>query len=547
MIRKYKEQPIWYTLMTIAIFAFAVFFLCKCCMHLLQFPGAVNEYREAADVQLTQAFLNGDNPYRLQSIEQERDMPPVLYQYSFLNSLVCAGLALLLGGRVILAHYILAVLAMIGSGILSYRLIDRYSQQTVLPMLGAVLTLFCHWRFGYLSTTPISLGIFLILLTFTVAVSPKIKHKAIITAFLCVLLFYTKLYFVTIAGAIFIFFLLYDRKEAFKYLGMCVGQGALSILLIQIFWPLYYTYSLYFINGTLVWQSIRRFINIGGSAGGYAFVIPLFFSRLPVNFVFEQFGYLIMTFGVLFIILLASLIVAMIRKSKISIEENDVLCLAVIQIILQGLCMFVVGREDGAYLSYYLQLWMPYVILASLICLERFLKPSKTYLHLGLLVFVTLISLYFGYRRLPLHMMTDEEIASWQQAQSHVEKYTTNVYYAPELAYLAMEQRNHSYYNNGHTGVVNRTTLELWDDDQAAHVVFPHAGEIIRMNLDYQQKIQENIRNHAYTLVTIDDEGLYVDETILTENDYHRIDVLPLAIGNAVYDVEFWIPLNAEE
>lgn len=541
MIRKYKEQPIWYTLMTIAIFSFAVFFTCKCCMHLLQFPGAVNEYREAADVQLTQAFLNGDNPYRLQSIEQERDMPPVLYQYSFLNSLICAGLALLLGGRVILAHYILAILAMIGSGILSYLLIDRYSQQTVLPVLGAVLTLFCHWRFGYLSTTPISLGIFLSLLTFTIAASPKIKHKTILTAFMCVLLFYTKLYFVTIAGAIFLFFLLYDRKEAFKFFGMCICQGALSILLIQVFWPLYYTYSLYFINGTLVWHSISRFITIGGSAGGYAFQIPMFFSRLPVHFVFEQFGYLMITFCVLFIILLASLIVAMVQKSKISIEENDVLGLAVIQIIVQGLCMFVVGREDGAYLSYYLQLWMPYVILASLICLERFLKPSKTYLYLVLLAFITLVSLYFGYRRLPLHMMSDEEIAAWQQARAHIAEYGTNTYYAPELAYLAMEQGERTY-NNGHTGVIYENTKEQWDTDNAAHIVFPYAGKIIQMNLDYQLKIQDNIRNHAYTLVTIDDEGLYVDEEILKENGYHRMDVLPLAVGNAIYDVQFWIP-----
>ncbi len=543
MIRKYKEQPIWYTLMTIAIFAFAVFFLCRCGMHLLQFPGAVNEYREAADVQLTQAFLNGDNPYRLQSIEQERDMPPVLYQYSFLNSLICAGLAMLLGGRVILAHYILAVLAMIGSGILTYRLIDRYSQQTVLPMLGAVLTLFCHWRSGYVSTTPNSLGIFLTLLTFTITVYPKIKHKAILTAFLCVLLFYTKLYFVTIAGAILLYFLFYDRKEAFKYLGMCLGQGALSILLIQWFWPLYYTYSLYFINGTTVWASISRLIRINGSAGGYAFMVSMFLGNAPIYYVFEQFGYLIITFGALFVILLASMIAAMARKNKIHIEENDVLSLAVIQIILQGLCLFVVGREDGAYLSYYLQLWMPYVILASLICLERFLKPSKTYLHLGLLAFVTLLSLYFGYRKLPLHMMTDEEITAWQQAQTHITEYGTaengNVYYAPELAYLAMEQGERTY-NNGHTGVIYENTKEQWDKDKTAHVAFPYAGEIIQMNLDYQQMIQDSIRNHAYTLVTIDSDGLYVDETILTENGYHRMDILPLAVGNAVYDVEFW-------
>ena len=60
------------------------------------------------------------------------------------------------------------------------------------------------------------------------------------------------------------------------------------------------------------------------------------------------------------------------------------------------------------------------------------------------------------------------------------------------------------------------------------------------MNLDYQQQIVDNIRNHTYTLVTIDDDGMFVDEALLLENGYHCMDVLPLAVGNAVYDVEFW-------
>ena len=211
---KLKTQSVLYTLMTIAMLVFAVFFLCRCWIHLSAFPGAVNEYREAADVQLTQSFLNGENPYLLKSLDSTNDMPPVLYQYSFLNSAISALVALILGGNVVLAHYIVATLCMVGSAILTYLLIDRYSQNTALPMLGAILALFCHWRFGYLSTTPNSLGIFLTLLTFTVAVLPQVKGRAIITALLCVLLFYTKLYFVTIAGAIFIFYLFYDRKEA---------------------------------------------------------------------------------------------------------------------------------------------------------------------------------------------------------------------------------------------------------------------------------------------------------------------------------------------
>ncbi|MCR5267073.1 MAG: hypothetical protein K6E16_00960 [Lachnospiraceae bacterium] len=556
MIRKFREQSVLYKLMTIAILAFAVFFLCKCCIHLLQFPGAVGEYREAADVQLTQAFLNGDNPYRLASIEIERDIPPVLYQYSFLNSLIAAGIALLLGGRVILAHYVLALLCMTGSGVLAFRMIDRHSQQTVLPMLGGTLTLFCHWRSGYVSTTPNSLGVFLILLTAFIATSGKIRKKAAFTALLCVLLFYTKLYFVTIAAAIFIFFLCYDRREAVKFVAMCVAQGALSVLLIQLVWPLYFTYSFYFINGRLIWLPISRFLmKVGGVFAQIGFtVLPQAFQSETIDYnrlqyVLEQYGYLITVFFPLFTLLLVSLVLATVKKRRIRVSENDALGFSVIAMITQGLCLFVVGREKGAYLSYYLQLFTPFVIIASLICMERYLHLQKEVMNLALIGVVALLSLYFGYRRLPLHMMTEQEVADWKQAEAYIDAYETeeagreDVYYSPVLAYLAME-RGKNVYNNGHVGVIKESVLGRFDRDLPAHSVFPHAGEITQMHVDYQNRIKQNVRDHAYKLVTVDSDAMYVDKELLLENGYRRIDTLPLAVGNAEYEVEFYTPAD---
>ena len=99
-------------------------------------------------------------------------------------------------------------------------------------------------------------------------------------------------------------------------------------------------------------------------------------------------------------------------------SENDALGFSVIAMITQGLCLFVVGREKGAYLSYYLQLFTPFVILASLICMERYLHLQKELLNLALIGVVALLSLYFGYRRLPLHMMTEQEVTDWKQAEA---------------------------------------------------------------------------------------------------------------------------------
>lgn len=558
MIKKIKEQSVPYTIMTIAILAFAVFFLCKCWIHYAEVPYAVNEFREGADVQLTEAFLKGEIPYRAESLDKA-GMPPVIYQYSFLNSAVSALFALLLGGRVVLAHYLVAILSMIGSAVLVYLLIDRDSQQTVTPLLGATLSLFCHWRFGYLSTSPISLGIFLTLLTFTLAVSKKVKYKALLLAFLCVILFYTKLYYITIAGAIFIYFLFYDRAEAFQFFGMSICLGALSVLLVQFFWPLYFTYSLYLINGTTLWQAASRLLSLLQPAKtGMAHTIlpamirPQLFSLPAITrpllmsdatkYVFEQFGYVIVAFFLLFVILLFGLVMIPVRKKKIGIKKNDVLSLAVIQVIVQGLCMLVLGRGDGAYLSYYLQLWMPYVIITAMILVQKDLWLSNKLLNIGMLAFLSLVLLYFGYKKLPLHMKTAEEKDAWKQAKAYVEAQgEKEIYYDPVLSYLAMERGERAYYN-GHTGIVYPVTKELLDQDKNAQMVFPYAKKILDVNFAYQEQMKEKVRNHTYALVAVDDEKVCVDDGLLLENGYEQIDELPLAVGNAVYDVRFYVP-----
>ena len=144
-------------------------------------------------------------------------------------------------------------------------------------------------------------------------------------------------------------------------------------------------------------------------------------------------------------------------------------------------------------------------------------------------------------------MMTEDDIANWQQAKAYVETYerkddkTQHVYYAPELAYLAMNMGKRAY-NNGHTGVIQRRGSYRWDNDQEAQRVFPYAGEILEMNFSYQDQIRAQIREHQYGLVTTDEDALYVDEAFMEESGYRRIDTLPLAVGNAHYDVDFWIP-----
>lgn len=550
----FKKQSIWHTLISIAILAFAVYFLCKISINVFSHPYAVNEYREAADVQLTQAFLDGDNPYRTESLTREREsgMPPVLYQYSFLNSALGALVALLIGGNAVTALYVLSLLSMIGSGILVYLMIRRQVDNTAVPMIGAVLVLFCHWRFGYLSTTPNSLGIFLMLLTTFFVSSSRVKGrlKLIITAILSVLLFYTKLYFVTVAFGIFVFMFMYKKADAFKYLLYCLFSGILSVLVIQLVWPLYFTYSVYFLNGMGL-KFIPGAIKTGvltNAIGAGTLTAKISVNVGAFSYVFEQFGYIFITFAALFIVLLFSMISGIIQKRKVEVLPNDILALSVILTITQALCMFVLGRADGTYLTYYLQLFVPYVIVASLICADRYIMNgicAKSWVRVCFLALFAFVSIYFGYHKLPLNIMSDEAKGNWKQAEEYTDNYNTGkIYYSPELAYIAMKHGERSY-DNGHSPVACRNGLKTWEQEKISHVIFPYADDIALQNLAYQDSIKDGIKNHEYSLVTINNIGFLGDTDFpeyLKQCEYKQIDVLPLAVGNATYDVEFWIP-----
>lgn len=555
------KKPLWHKLINIVILVFAAYFLCKICINVFSHPYAVNEYREGADVQLTQAFLEDDNPYRLESLSDNRDseMPPVLYQYSFLNSALGAFVALFTGRNAVLALYILAVLSMIGSSLLVYFMIRRSVKNTSLPLLGAVLTLFCHWRFGYISTTPNSLGIFLILLTTFFATKEKMNSnlRLLLTAFLSVLCFYTKLYYVTVAFGVFVFYFLYKKSEAWKYFGYCIGLGVLSVVIIQIIWPLYFTYSVYFVNGMGLWFMPRalRLGLVPGDAPAGALTMKVNINFTAFSYVFEQFGYLIVAFAALFAILIFSIITGVIKRRKIEITPGDTLALTSILSITQGLCLLFLGKADGAYLSYFLQLWMPFIIISSMICADKYVISLlgdikiikniklKQFLEVGFIAALAFVSIYFAYHKLPLHLMTDDEINDWDKACEYVDEFgTEEIYYAPELAYLAIFNDERAY-DNGHVAVASEKGLQKWREDDFSQSVFPYADDIALQNIAYREDIAEGFKNHDYSLITLDDYGFLGDKEFnkqLEEYGYKRIDTLPLAVGNAVYNVEFW-------
>lgn len=535
MVATFKKQPTIYKLLSAGIIVYAVYFVVKITYNMilgLDFP---NELLEPSNVQLTQAILDGKIPYTRDALVNFGQRPGVSYEYPFITCLIAAGFSLLLGGNVILAHYVVSLLSILGTGILGALIVKRYSKTTVGPLFAFVLLMFCHWRYGYISAAPDDVGLLFSVLTLYLVTNEKVKNKPIWGALGITVCFFTKQYFASIAISLFIFMCLYSFKDAMKLFGYTVAFLLISGTLVTIFWPLYWDYSVLL----LIVYACRP----NGSL-----------SR--ILYVFQQFGYL----AIIFAGLLAILVIAFVKRIRdrkkneklsektikgIQVKENNALALFVIQIPVQMLCLCVLGTNDGAFLTYFLQLWVPSVVIAAVICIEQMLPDEKDKPFIFQVVYslIVVVTIWFGKGKLPVHVLNESDLAEWNQAYSIIDEYRDKgqVFYAKTLAYKGKEYGDDIYLTD-HDGDISESTYNVWKETPWQQELFPDADGIFEENLVYREQFREKARNHELSLITHVGAGdmIFTDE-FLEEIGYRPLTTISLQTGNMDYDTEFWV------
>lgn len=514
-----QKEKLPYTILTAGIIFFIIFFLYKCVSNTIIGINYPNEYREAVNIEFTKAILSGENPYSLRTLN---DMHAPCYLYPFVYCYVAAALSFVIPCNIVCIHYLISFVSMLVSALLILLLIRRYSKTTVAPAMGFALTLFCHWRFGYVSAAPDSFGLMLTICTLYAAVDRRIKKKTFLLAVGTVLLFYTKQYFITIAASIFIYMWCCSKKEALKYFAYCTILTVLSAVLVSVVFPLYWTYSVYFLKG-----------------------YETYFSAGQFKYVLEQFYYIGTVFFCLFIVLLISFIIAVKKKYRFEIKENSVAALFSIQIIVQGICLLYFGLNDGSYLTYYLQMWMPAVIVMAMICLEQVINIKWVGIQFFMYTVFCIITLYSGFKRLPFITLDKEDITNWTQAEQLVSEYESNdgqqVYYAPTLAYFAFANNKHPY-DTGHVNITRDAFYPFWVRDKKARKLYPYAGDIFEMHMNYRADLRKQAENGELKLITyVDDSDYTFDDEFLENNHYKLLCIIPLQTGNMEYATKFWV------
>lgn len=545
-IETLKKEHIAYKIITAALLTVIAFFMLRVVRNTIIGLDYPNEILEPANIHFTNTLINGNIPYERENIVEPGQEPPINYEYPFLNNMFAAAFSYLTGGNTIAAHYLVSFLAMIGTAILGASIINRYSRTTVGPTAGFLLLLFCHWRYGYISASPDGFGLLVTMMTLYCATRPQTRYRALKCALLTVACFYSKQYFAGVCVAIFIYMWCYSKKEALKYFGWCVGTLTASVIIVTAVWPLYWDYSLLcLLHGTFQGWDAKGFINV-----------------------INQIKYLSFIFaGMLVVLAVATYRFVRDKVRKISVEsdntapqtgttsekceqsgrrrvvaEGKALPLFLIQIPVQTIILFFVGRNDGAYLTYFLQLLIPSLVIATFIIMEQMKIERREVVFVSCYSLMVIFTVYFGWAKLPMHMLTDEDIANWKRAYALIDEYREKgkVYHFQTTAYNGIENGD-SVFCTGHDGDISEKSYLDWKNNEIQKLLFPNAGMIFEENITYRRTILDRIYSNEISIITTgEDDTICFSRNDLKSAGYEIVDTIALQVGNTSIDTLFW-------
>ena len=499
-----------------------------------------NEYRESANIAMTQAIIRGENIYSLSSLTG--DQPSVCYLYGPLMSVTASAI-----GRVFTGvdtwtiHYFISFISIILSALMMAVMVSHVSATLTGPCLAFVLTIFCHWRYGYIYGAPDSMGLCLMIgvlfFLYKGAICEKSRFPHIeIAALLTAAAFFTKQYYLMVAGVGFIYLLIVSRRLFLRYV-----TGGLTLLLVMLavlrkWYPLYLTYAIYFLKGPGP-----------GAAMGKTGIA---YNTMQVKYLGGMFLVLFVAGLFLVLYLLYQGFKWIREKKKPEIKNREFLLLFFVQAAVSFAVLKYIGNNDGAFLSYYLQLFTPALAALSVYSLElvtSYLLGLEKRKNLMMAAVFGLYLVFFGYTvykvepRLTIDSLSDEELGAWQETYDLLDeaKEEGEIYYCPPLNYHAYSN-GIRVYNDGQPFVFTRKFYDSFSDSPMAQKLFPYGGAVIAQHLMYREKLRQKVVDGDYVLVTRIDGMDEVFTTEELEKHYDHIKTELLRCGSWAWEVELW-------
>ncbi len=170
------------------------------------------EYREGASQVMTQIFLAGGNPFSLEN------QPLGMNNYGIGYNLVAIPFAKLFGNTLMVYRGI-SLFFLLGSLLFTARTIFALKNDVLISVLGGVFIVVVLAGRGGLGAFPSAMGVFLFLAAVLIPFSYSFTYPSLIaSAFLSVMAYYTKSYFVICFGVVAVYtFAFVSKKKGILY------------------------------------------------------------------------------------------------------------------------------------------------------------------------------------------------------------------------------------------------------------------------------------------------------------------------------------------
>lgn len=542
-------------------------------IYVLKFYTAVfypfpQEYREMTMIKFAVEFAKGVNPYAVSALSSE--VPSVTSVYGVLPAILCTPFVFVFGKIGVSALVVcrtLTLLMEVGCLVLTYKTLNVLTSKKYISISGVMLMCACFWRYrAFGGAFPDQWGMFANFLLMYLIVSDEARlgniciepmdgsdaatkksgmnvdgRRATLYALILVLAFYIKQYFVFSVVGILVYTFIRSKKDFIKLVISGAVLTVISLLIVQIVFPLYLSEALPISQGS------TESYGFGWSIGQVAYIVRHYYL-VPVAFV---------VLGAAALVALKAIrtktgdgaketTVATGTTLK-TVAQNVFSSYSVIQIICIFPFVLLIARNSGTYITYWFQLWFIYVVIAIMQLMNHIVDTFETErIGTKACTIVMLMTLLFTYqcRSILLEKPHSSEcIANWQEAYSVLDELGSDgkiLADAQFSAYLMERDIQTSEYGqceySGIESLNNVKASALWSK-------FPYAIKILEKNIAHEERVREQLKNHEYSCVAFTSIYHYgISDEELENYGYKMVKEIDLEAGNLTLDTRFFVP-----
>ena len=494
------------------------------------------ELREMNTIIFAHQFAYGKNPYSLSALESE--IPPATSIYGLLVPLLMSPFIRFLAftslNSLQICELITLIVEVIGT-FSFYRLIRRKTMDPLLAVTGMLLFYSCYWRYtANAGAFPDQWGLSLsVILADLLYLDERKRHfRPGIYTICLICLFYIKQYFVLCAVGLCIYLLIHSRKDLVKFVLYGGSAGCVSIIMVHIIFPLYFSETFPIAQGqTLTGSSAYSYAQIAVLSAYYSLIV-----------IFSAIGILITAYCIF-------------RHKSLQNPLPYELC----QIVFILPFLLRIAENQGTNYTYYLQLWYPYIILYGISSAALFRELILSYgrktqnptlnISSSILVYIMLVlSVIKVHPSFQCDFMTHEQQESWNTSYNILKQYSADgeILVSMLLSEYCLEnQINTSNY--GQAEYNNTENLEKYKKNKLWRNIFffDHTEALLQKNISYNRTVREKLYNQSYTCIAV----VYAGEYHLAEDDfinagYHILTTEDLMAGSQCWHTVFYVTVQ---